>query len=96
MSTIKGKKVVKLSGKSLKKNTVLVAQSCLILQLLGLWSVRLPCPWDLPGRNTRVSCHFLLEGNLPDPGTELTSLMSPVLAGGFFTTEPYMIMETPF
>ena len=25
-------------------------------------------------------------GNLPDPGIELTSLMSPALAGGFFTT----------
>ena len=24
--------------------------------------------------------------DLPDPGTELTSLMPPVLAGGFFTT----------
>ena len=26
-------------------------------------------------------------GDLPDPGIKL-SLMSPVLAGGFFTTEP--------
>ena len=22
---------------------------------------RLPCPWDLPGKNTGVSCHFLLQ-----------------------------------
>ena len=27
-------------------------------------------------------------GNLPDPGMEPTSLVSPALAGGFFTTEP--------
>ena len=27
-------------------------------------------------------------GNLPDPEIELTSLASPELAGGFFTTEP--------
>ena len=27
-------------------------------------------------------------GVLPDPGTEPTSLASPTLAGGFFTTEP--------
>ena len=27
-------------------------------------------------------------GDLPDPGIKLTSLMSPVLAGGFFTTAP--------
>ena len=26
--------------------------------------------------------------NLPDPGIEPTSLMSPALAGGFFATEP--------
>jgi len=22
---------------------------------------RLPCPWDYPGKNTRVDCHFLLQ-----------------------------------
>ena len=22
---------------------------------------RLPCPWDFPGKNTGVSCHFLLQ-----------------------------------
>ena len=27
-------------------------------------------------------------GNLPDPEIELTSLASPALAGGFFTTKP--------
>ena len=41
-------------------------------------------PWDFPGKNTGVSSHFLLQGNLPDPGIEL---VSPALAGGFFTTE---------
>ena len=29
-----------------------------------------------------------MPGDLPDPGIELTSLVSPALAGGFFTTEP--------
>ena len=29
---------------------------------------------------------FLSPGDLPDPGIESTSLMSPVLAGGFSTT----------
>ena len=37
-------------------------------------------------KNTGVGCHFLLQGNLPDPVIEPTSLMSPALAGGFFTT----------
>ena len=38
-----------------------------------------------PGKTTGVGYHFLLLGDLPDPGIEPTS---PVLAGGFFTTEP--------
>ena len=29
-----------------------------------------------------------LTGNLPDPGIEPVSIAAPVLAGGFFTTEP--------
>ena len=28
----------------------------------GLWSARLLCPWDFPGKNTGVGCHFLLQG----------------------------------
>ena len=35
-----------------------------------------------------MSCHFLLQGDLPDPGIKLKS---SALAGGFFTTDvPYM------
>ena len=34
----------------------------------GLQPTRLLCPWDSPGKNTGVGCHFLLQGNLPDPG----------------------------
>ena len=52
------------------------------------WSVehRLLCPCDSPGKNTGAGCHFLLQGNLPDPGIKPMSPMSSVLAGGFFTT----------
>ena len=32
-------------------------------------------------------------GDLPDPGIEPTSLLSPALAGGFFTTSPWKIMK---
>ena len=32
-----------------------------------------------------MACHFLLLGNILDPGIELMSL---ALAGGYFTTEP--------
>ena len=31
----------------------------------GLWPTRLLCPWDFSGRNTGVSCHFLLQGIYP-------------------------------
>ena len=39
-------------------------------QLLGciwlfvrLWPIRLLCPWDFPGKNTAVGCHFLLQNS---------------------------------
>ena len=32
------------------------------LQPYGLWPTRLLCPWDSPGENTGVGCHFLLQG----------------------------------
>ena len=32
------------------------------LQPCGLWPTRLFCPWDFPGKNTGVGCHFLLQG----------------------------------
>ena len=54
------------------------------------WTIatRLLCPQDSPGRNTGVGSHFLLQGGLPDPGTEP---QSAALAGGFLTT----ILEAP-
>ena len=33
-----------------------------------------------------MGCHALLQENLPDPGIEPVSLMSPASIGGFFTT----------
>ena len=33
------------------------------------WTARLLCPWDSPGKNTGVSCHFLLQGNLSTQGS---------------------------
>ena len=31
----------------------------------SLQSSRLLCPWDFLGKNTRVGCHFLLQGIFP-------------------------------
>ena len=41
----------------------------------GLWPVRLLCPWNSPGKNTGAGSHSLLQGILPDPGTEPWSLV---------------------
>ena len=40
----------------------LVSKLCLtLLWPHGLLPVRLLCPWDFPGKNTGVGCHFLLQ-----------------------------------
>ena len=31
------------------------------LRSYGLWPAGIQCPWDPPGRNTGVGCHFLLQ-----------------------------------
>ena len=79
------------------------AQSCPTLQPHGLQgapalqeSARLLCLWNFPGKNTGVGCHFFLQGNLPDPGVEPMSLVSPALADGFFTTLPPGKPKIPF
>ena len=41
------------------------------LRAHGLWPTRLLCPWDSPGKNTAVGCHFLLQGNFPTQGSNL-------------------------
>ena len=43
-------------------------------------------PYDFPGKNTGVGCQFLLQGDLPYPGIEPESPVSPELAGGFLIT----------
>ena len=35
----------------------------------GLSPARLPCPWDFPGKNTGVDCHFLLQGIFSTQGS---------------------------
>ena len=44
-----------------KWSMCLVSQSCPTLQLHGLWLTRILCPWDFPGKNTGVGCHFLFQ-----------------------------------
>ena len=51
----------------------------------GLYSASLFFPWDYAGKNTGCVAISFSRG-LPNPGIEPTSLMSPPLAGRFFTT----------
>ena len=41
------------------------------LQSHGLWPARLLCPWDSPGKNTGVDCHFLLQEIFLTQGSNL-------------------------
>ena len=39
------------------------------LQPHRLWPARLLCPWNFPGKNTGVGCHFLLQEIFPIQGS---------------------------
>ena len=41
----------------------------------GLYPTRLLCPWDSPGKNTGVGCHFLLQSIFPSRGSNLRLLL---------------------
>ena len=56
------------------------------LQPHGLWPTRFLCPWDFPGKNTGVGCHFLFQRIFLTQGLNPCLLTSPALTGGFFTT----------
>ena len=51
---------------------------------MELQPARLLCPWDSPGKNPGVCCHALPQGIFPTQRLN-PCLMSPGLAGGFFT-----------
>ena len=49
---------------------------------------QVPQPMTFSRQEYQSSLPFSSPADLPDPGIELTSPVSPALAGGFFTTEP--------
>ena len=65
-------------------------QSC--LPLCNPMDCRLLCPWDSPGKNTGMGCHFLLQGIFLTQGSN-PHLRSPALADGFFIAST--IWEAP-
>ena len=68
-----------------------IAQWC--PTLCDSMDLRLFCPWILPGKNTGVGCHFLLQGDLPNPGIEPMSPIFPAFVGRFFIR--WAIREAP-
>ena len=53
--------------------TELVVFSCKVMPTL-LWPTRLLCPWNYPGKNTGVGCHFPLQCIFPTQGSNLCLL----------------------
>ena len=52
----------------------------------GLYPARLPCPWNLPGKDNWGGLPFPSPEDLPNPEIKPASLTSPALVGRFFTT----------
>ena len=76
----------------IRESVILVCMCVCVLSHVWLFAT----PWTV-ARQVRLSMGFFRQeywnglsfptpGDLPDPGIEPTSLMSPALAGGFFTT----------
>ena len=57
--------------------------SCIVesdsLQSHGMQPTRLHCPWDSPGKNIGVGCHFLLQENLSNLGIKPAFSVFPAL-----------------
>ena len=46
-----------------------VAKSCPTLATPWTIALQVLCPWDSPGKNTGVGCHFLLQSIFPTQGS---------------------------
>ena len=66
------------------------------LQVCGLQPTRLLCPWDFPGQDTGLGCHFLLQRIFPTQGSNLCLLHLLCWQGDSFTTvPPYFSIDEP-
>ena len=63
----------------------------------GLQPTRLLCPWDFPGKNTGVGCHFLLQGIFLTQGSSssLLSLLHWQVGESNGTLLQYSCLENP-
>ena len=60
----------------------------------GPQPARLLCPWDFPGKDTAVGCHFLLQG-IPWPRDRTWVSCVSCTEGEFFTAEPSGVGRSP-
>ena len=70
----------------------------------GLEPTRFLCPWDFPGKNTRVGCHFLLQGLFPIQGLvphllyilhwQADSLLLCHLRSPFLDNQKYLVVKS--
>jgi len=69
------------------------AKSCLTpLWFHGLLPTKLLCPWDFPGKNTWVGCHFVTQGIFPPRDRTHVSCVSCIgrrIRYHWATREPY-------
>ena len=72
LSTAKNKQI-QLFFERFRMLNVCVSRSVMpdSLEPRGLQRTRLLCPWDFPGKDTGVGCHFLLQGIIPTHGSNL-------------------------
>ena len=68
--------------------SVVTVQSLSCVSFATPWThepTRLLCPWDFPGKDNGVGCHFLLKGIFPTQGSNMCHLHWLTY---FFTTKP--------
>ena len=63
-----------LSGITITSHVCVCSDTTGSLQPYRLYPTRLLCPWDFPGKNTGVGCHFLLQGIFQTQGSNLCLL----------------------
>ena len=63
------------------------------LQPHGLYLPRLLCPWNFPGKNAGVGCHFLLQGIFPTQGLNPCLLLSRWILYHWATREAQIMLK---
>ena len=62
----------------------------------GLQPARLLCPWDFPGKDTGVGCHFLLQGIFLTLGQNTHLLFGRQMLYHWATWEAQKLIQSPF